>query len=45
MQDLGQWNKWLVENRITVTFHGEGAGALIWEQTVNNYKPPAEYPF
>jgi hypothetical protein len=45
MQDLGQWNRWLVENRITVTFHGEGAGALIWEQTVNNYEAPAEYPF
>jgi hypothetical protein len=45
MQDLGQWNKWLVENRITVTFHGEGAGALIWEQTVNNYQAPQEYPF
>jgi hypothetical protein len=45
MQDLGQWNKWLVENRISVTFHGEGAGALIWEQTVNNYQAPTEYPF
>ena len=45
MQDLGQWNRWLVENRINVTFHGEGAGAAIWEQTVNNYKAPTEYPF
>lgn len=45
MQDLGQWNKWLVENRINVKFHGEGAGAAIWEQTVNNYKAPEEYPF
>jgi hypothetical protein len=45
MQDLGQWNRWLVENRISVTFHGEGAGALIWEQTINNYQPPGEYPF
>jgi len=45
MQDLGQWNRWLVENRINVTFHGEGAGAAIWEQTVNNYNAPTEYPF
>jgi hypothetical protein len=45
MQDLGQWNKWLVDNRITVKFHGQGAGAAIWDQTVNNYTPPAEYPF
>ena len=45
MQDLGQWNRWLVENRINVVFHGEGAGAAIWEQTVNNYNAPTEYPF
>ncbi len=45
MQDLAQWNKWLVENRISVKFHGEGAGAAIWDQTVNNYTPPSEYPF
>lgn len=45
MQDLGQWNKWLVENRISVTFHGDGAGKTIWEQTVNNYTSPEEYPF
>ncbi len=45
MQDLGQWNRWLVDNRITVKFHGEGAGALIWEQTVNNYQQPEEFPF
>ena len=45
MQDLGQWNKWLVDNRINVTFHGDGAGAAIWSQTVNNYQAPTEYPF
>jgi hypothetical protein len=45
MQDLGQWNKWLVDNRISVKFHGEGAGAAIWDTTVNNYTPPEEYPF
>ena len=45
MQDLGQWNRWLVENRINVKFHGEGAGSAIWEQTVNNYEAPTEYPF
>ena len=45
MQDLGQWNKWLVDNRISVKFHGEGAGGAIWDTTVNNYTPPGEYPF
>ena len=45
MQDLGQWNQWLVNNRISVKFHGEGAGSAIWEQTVNNYSSPEEYPF
>ena len=45
MQDLGQWNKWLVDNRISVKFHGDGAGSAIWEQTVNNYTAPTEYPF
>jgi len=45
MQDLGQWNKWLVDNRISVKFHGEGAGGAIWDTTVNNYTPLEEYPF
>lgn len=45
MQDLGQWNRWLIENRITVKFHGDGAGSAIWNQTTNNYAPPGEYPF
>lgn len=44
MQDLGNWNKWMVENQLTVTFHGDGAGAIIWQQTVPNYKVPAEWP-
>ena len=45
MQDLGQWNRWMATNRIGVKFHGEGAGALIWQDTVSGYEPPAEYPF
>ena len=45
MQDLGQWNGWMAENRLTVKFHGDGAGPLIWEQTIKNYKAPEEYPF
>lgn len=45
MQDLGQWNRWLVENRLTVTFHGNGAGTAIWNSTVKNYAQPAEYPY
>lgn len=44
MQDLGNWNKWMLQNQLTVTFHGDGAGAVIWEQTVNNYQAPAEWP-
>jgi len=44
MQDLGQWNKWMVDNALTVQFHGDGAGSAIWQQTVNNYKPLAEWP-
>lgn len=45
MQDLGVWNKWMVDNALTVTFHGEGAGAAIWNETVSNYDPPDEWPF
>jgi hypothetical protein len=45
MQDLGVWNKWMVDNALTVTFHGEGAGAAIWNETVSNYDPPGEWPF
>lgn len=45
MQDLGQWNKWLVSNHLSVKFHGDGAGTHIWNSTVKQYKPPAEYPF
>lgn len=45
MQDLGQWNKWLVANHLSVKFHGDGAGSHIWKSTVKNYEAPAEYPF
>lgn len=45
MQDLGQWNKWLVSNNLSVTFHGDGAGTHIWNSTVKRYNPPQEYPF
>jgi hypothetical protein len=45
MQDLGQWNKWLVSNGLSVTFHGDGAGTHIWNSTVKRYTPPQEYPF
>jgi len=45
MQDLGQWTRWLLENRIGVTFHGPGAGSAVWRSTVKNYQPPAEYPY
>lgn len=45
MQDLAQWNRWLVDNRISVKFHGDGAGAVIWNQTINNYREPEEFPF
>lgn len=45
MQDLGVWVKWMAENRLNVTFHGEGAGGVIWNTTIQNYHPPTEYPF
>lgn len=43
MQDLGVWCKWMAENRLTITFHGDGAGATIWESTLTNYKNPPEW--
>ena len=45
MQDLGVWDKWMVENKLTVTWHGDGAGAEIWKSLVHNYDPPKEYIF
>lgn len=45
MQDLGQWNKWMADNHLSVNFHGEGAGPIIWKQTIRNYTNPKEYPF
>lgn len=45
MQDLGHWNGWLMENRISVKFHGPGAGSVIWRDTTGDYKNPPEYPF
>ena len=45
MQDLGHWNGWLLENRISVKFHGPGAGAVIWRDTASKYVRPPEYPF
>lgn len=45
MQDLGQWNRWLVENRLDVIFHGPGAGAAVWTSTVKNYEAPGDYPY
>ncbi len=45
MQDLGTWVKWMVENRLTVNFHGDGAGAIIWQTTAPGYQAPGEYPF
>lgn len=45
MQDLAEWNKWMIDNRLTIGFAGTGAGATIWEDTIVNYTPPKEYPF
>lgn len=45
MQDLGTWNKWLIDNKLSVKWHGDGAGAILWEQaTQGKYKEPAEWP-
>lgn len=43
MQDLGQWNQWMLQNQLTVEWKGDGAGATIWQQTVPNYVAPAEF--
>lgn len=45
MQDLDHWNGWLLENRISVKFHGPGAGAVIWRDTASKYVRPPEYPW
>lgn len=47
MQDLNNWTKWLMDNRLSVEFYGDGAGAVIWEQAAaaNNYHSLPEYPF
>lgn len=45
MQDLSQWNKWLVDNRLSIVFHGNGAGNHIWKSTVKHYENPADYPY
>lgn len=43
MQDLGQWNQWMLQNQLTVEWKGEGAGATIWRQTAPGYKAPPEF--
>jgi hypothetical protein len=45
MQDLGVWTRWMVENKLTVVFHGEGAGAVIWDQTAPGYEALPEWPW
>lgn len=45
MQDLGQWNRWMVQQRLGVTFHGDGAAAHVWRSTVKGYENPKEYPY
>ena len=43
MQDLGQWNQWMLQQQLTVEWRGEGAGATIWRQTAPNYRSPPEF--
>ncbi len=45
MQDLGIWTRWMVENKLSVRFYGDGAGPIIWEQTVSDYVSPVEWPW
>ena len=45
MQDLGHWVRWMVDNRLGITFHGKGAGAAVWDSLVTDYHPPKDYPF
>lgn len=44
MQDLGVWNKWMLDNRLSVWWYGDGCGAAIWNTTIKQYHPLPEYP-
>ncbi len=44
MQDLSVWNKWMLDNRLSVWWYGDGCGPTIWAGTILNYQPPPEYP-
>lgn len=43
IQDLDVWAKWMVQNNLSVQFFGDGAGPVVWQTVVPNYKMPAEY--
>lgn len=44
MQDLAVWNKWMLDNRLSVWWYGAGCGAAIWNTTIKQYNPLPEYP-
>lgn len=45
MQDVGNWVKWIADNKLTVTWHGDGAGGEIWRTIVHGYHNLKEYPW
>jgi hypothetical protein len=42
-QDLGRWAKWLLDNKISVEFRGDGAGAELWASSAPTHKNPVEW--
>lgn len=44
IQDLAGINKWMVENKLSVEWFGDGAGPVVWRQTIRNYDKPKEWP-
>lgn len=45
MQDLANWTKWLLNEKLTIEFKGEGAGSMIWKQTAPDYVQLSEYAY
>jgi hypothetical protein len=43
IQDLGMWIPWLIQNKLSVDFRGDGVGADMWKQMSTNYKRPTEW--
>jgi hypothetical protein len=42
-QDFTMWLRWMLENRLTFDFRGDGAAAEFFHHSVKNYSAPAEW--